>query len=165
MNRLYFAIAVLFASTCYAQTEKFSGDLRNATFGDLVKTIESQSEYKFYFKQIWVDSLAVNANLDGRTITQILTKVFEGTEFQYAIDSHKNIYVTKGRSIMTELPVGFFPGNATPQRQQSFDFTEYEREERKRKAEEAKLYSIGDKNTNQEGTATLAGTVRDASSG
>src|SRR5690606_15846671 len=43
--------------------------------------------------------------------------------------------------------------------------SEYEKRERQQRVAEARLYSIGAKTTNLEGTATLIGTLREQSSG
>lgn len=142
-------------------------DLNNAPFNTFAEVIENQSNYRFYFKPLWVDSLFVSATAVGQPLENILNTALANTDLQFAIDADNQVYVTKNRRIMTELPVDFFNDenerkndNAT-----AFDYSDYEKQERKRKAEETKLYNIGDKNSSPEGNATIAGSIRDASTG
>jgi hypothetical protein len=169
MKQLYIITFYLasFTTTLAQKQELISGDFKGQSFSQVVEAIEKQSSYKFYYKPLWTDSLAIELQVQDKPIDQVLTQLFANTDLQYAIDANKNIYVTKERRILTSLPTDFFHDReAVAQKPtDAFDYSEYEKRERKQKIAETKLFSIGDKNTNQQGTATLAGSIRDAATG
>jgi len=50
----------------------------------------------------------VNVIADNKKLSALLEEVFKGTDFHYAIDGHKNVYIIKAREIQAELPDDFF---------------------------------------------------------
>ncbi len=168
MKRLYClgAIILITFSSIAQQQRKFSVDLSGKTFNDLVSEIERQSDYHFYFKPGWTDSLVVNVRSENQTLPEILNTVLTGTELNFAIDQHHSVFITKGRKILAELPPDYFGETKIQLRQnESFDFSDYERKEKQKKLAEARLYNIGNRNTPQQGNATLAGIIRSSLSG
>jgi hypothetical protein len=169
MKGLYCSLAFLLVivhGTSGQQSARITGDFNNVAFADFVEAVEKQTPYRFYYKRAWTDSLTVNISANSQTLNQILAQVLGNTELQFAIDRNNNVFITKTRKIATELAVGFF--NAEPadaNQREVFDFSEYEKQERKKKIAETKLFSIGNKSASLEGRATLAGSIRDASTG
>jgi hypothetical protein len=66
---------------------------------------------------------------------------------------------------MTTLPVDFFNQGVRTAAKETFDYSLYEQEERKKEQAEEKLYLIGTKTADLSGDATLTGTVTDAKTG
>jgi hypothetical protein len=144
-----------------------SGDFTGMKFAEAAASIEEQTGFRFYYKKAWTDSLKINLKANRLELDQALSQLFADTDLQFAIDNSKNIFVTKSRKIATNLPDDFFDTGKPEQKRKeiAFDYSEYEKQERKKKILETKLYSIGDKSASLEGNATLAGVVRDATTG
>jgi hypothetical protein len=168
MKRPYLILICLsFSFSTWAQTaKKFTSDFQGQTFDQFVKDVESQSDYHFYFKAIWTDSVVVNVRGQNRTLPELLNDVFAGTDLNFAIDQHHTVFVTKGRKILADLPPNYFGDTKIAERpKETFDFSDYERKEKQKKLAEAKLYNIGNRNAPAQGNATIAGSIRNAVSG
>ncbi len=150
-----------------AQTSKISGSFNGISFQKFAEEIESKTSYHFYFNPLHTDSLTVTASPENQTVEELLNQVLAGTDLRYAIDLDHNIYISKEREILSDLPDDFFgTGTSAPGRPViEFDYTLYEKREKQRKLAETRLYSIGIKTSNLDGKASLAGYVRDAASG
>lgn len=163
------ATALLFATTiAYAQQAKtISVSLRDATFADLVKSIEQQTPYRFFYNHLQTDSVVINVGAANETLEKVLDQAFTGSELHYSVYSN-DVYVVKDRQLMTSLPADFFNESQTAvknEEAESFDFSDYEKQEQLRKKVEEKLTYIGTKTNNLQGSATITGTVRDIKSG
>ena len=144
-------------------TENFSG----VPFEQFVKQIESKTSYQFYYNPQILDSLTVNLSVENKLITTVLSQVFTGTDYHFSIDADNNIYITKGREILNALPEDFFSEKSESNKQPAadFDLSDYEKKEKKKKQVETKLYTIGARTGNTQGSATVAGFIRNAVSG
>ena len=153
-----FLSLVLSSVFVYGQEARVSGSFNGATFQKFVEDIESKTSYRFYFDPLSTDSLVVTASPQNQAIGQLLNQIFVGTDLKFSIDAEKNIYVTHEREILSTLPHDFFgtgeQQTGTPEA--AFDYTLYEKREKERKLAETKLYSIGIKTSNLQGTASLA---------
>jgi hypothetical protein len=142
-----------------------NGHYADLPFDRLVHMIEQNSSYRFYYDRKVTDSVSVNITLDKQSVSEMLDEVFTGTMLQYAIDGDNRVFITYGRQILTELPAGFFGQNAGGVQASSFDFCLYEKKEKELKLAETRVHYIGRNTGQKEGTATLAGNVRDAHTG
>jgi hypothetical protein len=88
--------------------KKITMRLDSARFNEFVKQIESQTDYYFYYDATRFDSLTLDLNVTDLTVREVLDQVFRGSEFEYAIDDEKRIYVTQGQRIITQLQPGLF---------------------------------------------------------
>lgn len=163
------------ANTGFAQTKAdplISGDFSQVRFSQFVKAVEAQTlsktssetPYRFFYDPADTDSLIVNLRADKQPLQALLKQVFDGTKFSYSIDNQHQIYITAGRPIRTQLPIGFFVRGATDD--DSTGATYLVEGPKKRAEPESRLYEIG-KRTNpiRPGRATLAGYVRNVASG
>lgn len=154
---------VILAFNTQAQ-ERITGEFNGVTFSEFVRSVESSSSYHFYFNNTWTDSVVVTTRIDNKRLEEVLDQVLAGTDLRYTIDRNFNVYITKGRSILAELPQNFFtPSQGT--QQPDFDYTEYEQKERQKKIVESKLYFIGKKTSDLSGTATITGQITLATTG
>jgi hypothetical protein len=163
---LLFFIVVLVLSYTHvtAQTEKrFSGDYSNIKFTRFVSDIEKQSDYRFYFNPVWVDSLIVNIRVSNKTIAQILDVVLGDTQFKYAITETNKIFITQGEPLITALPVDFFDSSLA--RDSTRKKMEYSRYEETEKALAEKIIVLGTKGANSKPTATIAGYIKNINTG
>ncbi len=136
-------------------------------FDELVKKIESQSSYFFYYDKSQTDSLKIPLNLAEKPVKELLTEAFAGTDFNFAIDNQNRIFVTKAVVIQTELPFQFFERSATPIEGGKIpNYFQNTKVVKLKAAAESKLYEIGRKTDGiKPGDANLSGHVRDIDSG
>jgi hypothetical protein len=147
-----------------------SANFQQATIAQFVADLESKSNYHFYYDPIQFDSLKVTLQVNDKPVETVLDMAFKNTDFHYAITLQRQVFLTKGRQIRTDLAPGFIqtPAGSAPVSQVATvaDYTD----ERDKKAPEAttenKLYGIGIKTNNiQAGNATVSGYIRDIKSG
>ncbi len=82
---LVFAISVS-ASTGYSQSAKLNLHVENQSFKDVLKQIESQSEFYFYYNNDDISNLnEVSINVSGMKIEDVLNKLLKGTNLEYQI--------------------------------------------------------------------------------
>ena len=90
--------ALHISATTYAQTTHLSVDVRNGTFYDVVKQIEKQSEYLFFYDSEEVpDGLPVNISETGKVITVILDELAGKHHLSYTINN-RHIFITKAKA-------------------------------------------------------------------
>lgn len=171
MRFLYWSVCVfglLLSTPSFSQrTSLLEGEFRKAPFEQFIKSLEQQSRYAFYYNPAQLDTMKVDASFKNKNVNEVLTQVLEGTAFKFVVTAQNQVFITYEREVMAELPPGFFLDEEEGRTKESvaFDFSEYEKRERQQRVAEARLYSIGAKTTNLEGTATLIGTLREQSSG
>jgi TonB-linked SusC/RagA family outer membrane protein len=73
------------AATGYAQSEKVTIQLENATMKDFFSMIENQTDYKFLYRDDAVENIKVNLNESDIPLDIILNKLLDGSEFGYKI--------------------------------------------------------------------------------
>ncbi|WP_210464444.1 TonB-dependent receptor [Rufibacter roseolus] len=148
-------------------------DLKQAPFQDLIKVVEAQSRYRFYFEPAAVDNFTVTLQATQKPLNSILEQAVAGTNLEFAITEQGHVLLTQGKEFMANLPEGFFRRDVSPwNASQSLASTgagnkPYVAGEttRKKAVSEAKFYEIGVKRENAAGNANLAGHLRDAKSG
>lgn len=172
LYRLLFSIFLIsFGNQSFGQTQKtFNISLTNASFKELVTSIESQSSYRFFYDATKLDTTNINVNAISLPLTAILEDVFKNSKYNYAIDQQNRVFISQ-QLILTSLPDNFF--------KETIDTTENElknntpsaiiatkKTKKGLSAAENKLYEIGYKtNTLKSGNATISGYVREAGNG
>ncbi|UZR97242.1 TonB-dependent receptor [Chondrinema litorale] len=147
-------------------------NLSNAHFEELVNSIESQSNYRFYFDTLNTDTLLVNVQMQNKTINIILDEVLKGDEFNYSVDKENHVFVTHGRKIQPELPYNFFSREKNnvekteEEAEESIVVDYFQNNQVIGASQESKLYEIGIKsNVIKKGNATISGRVIDQRTG
>jgi len=96
---LYFILlssAFAFSSNSYAQDAKLSLQMNNAAVKEVLKAIEDQSEFIFFYQDQQIDlNRKVNIVVEGKRVQEILDQLFVGTTNVYMI---KDRQITIGRS-------------------------------------------------------------------
>lgn len=78
--------ALAFSSNSYSQNTKLTLHLKNATVKDILKNIESQSEFIFLYQDQQLDNDRVtDIDLDEQNITEVLSQIFNGTDNFFVI--------------------------------------------------------------------------------
>ncbi len=149
------------------QSNTISVSYNSSSFEQVVSDLEEKTGHRFYYDRSHTDSLEISLSTQHKDLGFVLEQMFSGTDMHYAIDNHKNIFITRGREIMSNLPLDFF-GNNTQHKDDvtaAFDYSAYEKREKQKKLVESRLYNIGQKTTSLLGNATLAGNIKDATTG
>ncbi|KDN55839.1 TonB-dependent receptor [Flavobacterium seoulense] len=91
------------AST-YSQNTKLTLNVNNASIEKLFNKIESVSEYRFLFESNLIDlDQKVSVNVEKKKITEILEKVFKGTDIAYTINDRQIVLVKKKEQAVTSV--------------------------------------------------------------
>ena len=144
-----------------------SVDFHAAKIQQFADDLQAKTGYHFYYEQAQFDSLKVTVTATDRTLSAVLFMVFDKTDYHFAIVD-QNVFLTKGREMRPNLAAGFFAPPTTTVAQSPAIVVDYSEEKTAKVAEattENKLYEIGLRTTNMNGTANLAGYVKNAKSG
>jgi len=143
-------------------------DFTQAPIADVLQELEKQTGYRFYYDTTDFDSTKVDIKAEGQPFTQVLDKVFSGTEISYSIDRQGHVFIGKGQTILTDLPPDFFEKGASGKEGAGDTVRDYLEEVGKQQVAtlENKLYVIGEKITGPlQGIVNIAGYTRDAKTG
>ena len=146
-----------------------SGHFDRYPFPSFVRDIEAGSPYHFYYDPAELDSFRVTAIADQLSLSQLLELLFKNSLIHYAIDTTGRVFITSRFIISTGLPAGFFAASQTAGIDTGKAFSgeeELPAKEKLKVSPENKLYEIGTRGPKSgQGSATLAGYVRDSKSG
>ncbi|HEY2650149.1 MAG TPA: carboxypeptidase-like regulatory domain-containing protein, partial [Puia sp.] len=156
-----------------AQNKKtFTGDFHGMKLEQFAETIESQSDYRFYFKPGETDSIVLDFSVQNQSLPVILNIVLAHTDFHFAIDGDDNVFITEKFTIQPNLPDDFFNVKrpvSDSARESAFsvdNYLENQKNQKLRSALENRVFVIGPKtNTYRNGKGTVAGYIRDAKTG
>ncbi|WP_158800469.1 TonB-dependent receptor domain-containing protein [Pedobacter sp. L105] len=148
-----------------------SGNFQQATIAQFVSDIESKTDLHFYYDASQFDSLKITLQVNNQPLDTVLEKAFRNTDFHFSVSS-RQVFLTKGRAVVTELALGFMVANTPgkiPVHRPNVVIAEYNEEKDKKMPDattENKVYQIGIK-TNEplSGNAILSGYIRDIKSG
>lgn len=80
------SLGLAYASDSYAQTAIVNVEAQNQTVGEVLKEIENQSEFGFFFSNKHIDlNRRVSVISHNSDIFKVLEKVFEGTNVKYSV--------------------------------------------------------------------------------
>lgn len=107
---LFFAcsLGASYAAETYAQTAIVNVEMQNKTVGEVLKEIENQSEFGFFFNNKYIDlNRRVSVNSRNSDIFKVLEKVFEGTNVKYSVLEKKIVLTTKAESLQAAQQATF----------------------------------------------------------
>lgn len=170
MRYLYALVCILSSYLAFGQTNEIyiTGTYRQVSFRDFQEDVQRQTGLKFYYEPNAFDSLRVTLEADHLEIHQALERVFSGTAFHVAIDAQNHVFIVRGKEIQERLPEGFAGRESVSPGVGNAAMKYYSGEDRTDELllAEATQYSIGKKtNPIGQGTATIAGHIKYASSG
>ncbi|VAW11210.1 Outer membrane TonB-dependent transporter, utilization system for glycans and polysaccharides (PUL), SusC family [hydrothermal vent metagenome] len=97
---VFFAIVSLFqlkANDSYSQNTKLSLDVKKVTLNEVIREIESLSEFKFLYNRKDIElNRIVSIKAKRKRITAILSEVFLGSDIEFEV-LHKQIVLTKSK--------------------------------------------------------------------
>ena len=83
---ILFSSKMVFSSGSYAQNLKFSLHFSDTKVRDVLKAVENQSEFIFFYQDQYVDlDRKVNLDINDKGIEEVMTQLFSGTANTYTI--------------------------------------------------------------------------------
>lgn len=170
IHKNFFSILVLVfighVSPVFAQQDKdkmvFTITLNNANLKDFIEVVESQSPYRFYFRDSDFDTFFVTITEENKPLEFYLAEIFKNTPYYYAIDSQHNIFLTKNIAISTQLFTDVTNSSADPSnRSMVVREDEYNRIA---VLNERRVFTIGNKSS-EKVRARISGTVKSMGNG
>lgn len=175
LSVLILACALLPSGRVMAQGDKdrVSLDFQHAPMADVLKEVEKQTGYRFFYDTAELDTNKIDIKVDQQPWQQVMTQIFNGTENTWSIDRYRHVFIVKGEAIATGLPPGFFDKTAPTKEvvtAAAGDSVRDYLEEAGNKPPatlENKLFVIGDKTAGgpQKGVVNVAGYAREAKTG
>ena len=156
---LFFSVA----QTLLAQknNENISLSFENSTRLDVIKQIEKNTDYQFYFIESWLDDSLISGDYSNILITTILTDVFENTEVNYYISPNKKVILTNNNFIRDELPINFIKDEYTKVATENNLEPVFFNENSLNKNEQIDVVKIGKESSNlSQSNFTLSGYIR-----
>ena len=86
LHLMFLLFFTLTGTVIYAQTGKYSVDLKNTSVKAALDAVEKQSNYSFLYSEKVIDvTRIINVSLKEASIENIVSKIFEGTKVTYTI--------------------------------------------------------------------------------
>lgn len=107
---LFFAcsLGLAHASESYAQTAIVNVEVQNKTVGEILKEIEKQSDFDFFFDNTLIDlNRRVSVTSRNSDIFKVLEKVFKGTNVKYSVLDKKIVLTTNTDNVQTAQQTTF----------------------------------------------------------
>lgn len=105
--------------------DKISLQITDASLQTAIESLESKTNFRFYFDSKWIasDTIKITKNYQEKTIDEILTDLLDATDLNYFIDNNR-IILTKNTSIITDLDKNLIdvPGEKS-EKKEAVDFT------------------------------------------
>src|SRR5215213_9125967 len=99
---LFICHFALFTCAQDKKPELITGDFRGVGISELVRQVEAQTSYRFFYDPAVFD-LIIIAEIKGLTVKEVLEKIFANSEYNFSIDQNR-VFLLKGASIKTGLP-------------------------------------------------------------
>jgi len=144
-----------------------SGDFRNLRFEQFAQRMEGQTPYRFFFDPAALDTVIVQVQASGLTMSTLLKQVFGHSSLQVAIDEHTHrVFITPEHPLQTQVSEGFFeprPAGAVSPTTPATSSPAWSGALPGAGTSEFRVYEIGPRQAAPaNGRATLTGTVRTA---
>lgn len=98
------SISLAYANDTYAQKTEFSITVTNQTVKSVLKEIENNSDFDFFFSNKYVDvDRIVSISTKNENVFKILDRLFAGTDVVYSVLDKKIILTKKGVSDQNKL--------------------------------------------------------------
>lgn len=107
---LFFAcsLGLAHASESYAQTAIVNVEVQNKTVGEILKKIEKQSDFDFFFDNTLIDlNRRVSVTSRNSDIFKVLEKVFKGTNVKYSVLDKKIVLTINADNVQTAQQTTF----------------------------------------------------------
>jgi hypothetical protein len=142
----------------------------NTPFPVFVEDIQRQVPVRFMYHPQIVDSFFVTGNFNNTPLQRVLTRIFSQTEVYFYISEDKQVIITQGYEVKTDLPFNYFDRTEHSSLSEDTEVVDFLQQEEKKvvlqNALENKIIEIGRKGRISEKEYTnLAGYIRDIETG
>ncbi|MFC4739013.1 TonB-dependent receptor domain-containing protein [Flavobacterium ponti] len=106
MKKLFILFFFILSQLTFSQEEKlFSVEFKDSKITEVIKFIESETNYKFFFNQNWLIENEINLSktFKNATLEDVLVETFKETNLNYFIDNNK-IILTRNSIIYEKIP-------------------------------------------------------------
>ncbi len=169
MKRLRIIILLVFLSAVLtAQDNVLSLQFSNILFRDLADTVEKTVPVKIYYSDKWVDTLYLDVNSRGESLSGLFDKSLLNTGFSFFITDDNKLILSKGSRIKTNFSREL--QNYLRKRVTVPDTVRYDQpsspDEEAAINDEYKIFRIGSPSALKKSeTAFLSGTIKDVETG
>src|SRR5918993_107572 len=150
------------SSKSFAQNDPIvliTGEFKNLNIEQFVQQLEKATGDTYYYNPKDFDSLLINFSVKEKPLADVLALAFENTNYHFAIDNNKQVFITKGRPLKVILfeEVAASATDSGSLKAGKFSNSGYDEKKPVQKSSlENKLYEIGDRSlATVEGTAIL----------
>lgn len=107
---IFFMLAFGSFTTSFGQEKiKLSGDYTNLPLKKVLLDIESKIDYRFYFKDAWVENDSITLSFTHTELFNLLDLVFTKTSLNFhVVEADKRIILLENTIVYDDLPNGFF---------------------------------------------------------
>jgi len=96
------------SATVYSQATKFSFEMKNQRIQDVLREIEKNSDFRFFYQREQVDvEQSVNLNVNDKTVEEILPELFKGQEVVFDV-RQDNLILIKPEKVGIESSTEFY---------------------------------------------------------
>ncbi|WP_137404191.1 TonB-dependent receptor [Echinicola rosea] len=117
LRLLFCGVLVILAQHTLAQDqqkETISGLFPGVRFSQFVNVVENKTSYRFFYRDIDVDTLSVNISAKENELEDVLDLIFEKTALHYSIDAQQRVFIHKTEHFHTALSKNFFDPEESP---------------------------------------------------
>jgi hypothetical protein len=82
----------------------FAGTYDRVPFALFAADLEAKTDVRFKFKAEWVEDVYITASGADLRLSRVLLENFSGKKLYFYIDGYNNVFITKGDSLVTNLP-------------------------------------------------------------
>ena len=147
--------------------QKISLSLNNASLFDLVKSIEDQTEYRFYFDTAQLSKQTYSIEISKAPLSQVLVTLLTPYKIYAIIDKEGYIFLSKDPLLNLMLPNAYFTG--IQKNNVSGNINNFIEPDDPMNAQvslaDNKLYEIGEKSLAAANIITVAGYIKDLRTG
>jgi hypothetical protein len=84
-------------------TSHITAAFKHANIVQLADELAKKTGYSFFYDASQLDTIFFNFSIANRSLSQALDVALASTEFTFAIDSRKRVFITKGQPVYTSL--------------------------------------------------------------
>ena len=107
MKKIFILFFLILTQLLFSQEEEklFTVEFKDSKITDIIKYVESETNYKFFFNEEWLTENTVNISkvYTNATLEEILTDTYKETNLNYFIDD-KKIILTRNSIIYEKIP-------------------------------------------------------------
>ena len=154
--KLITCVFLFHASFLFGQDKGYNASFQRTPLGDILDSLENQSNLDFYYSENWVDSVLIDVTYNSDSLDDVLDQVLSATNlFHTKYDGR--IILTNKIAIRKEIFAGFLLKEPRAQVANLFDRDFID------PTTTTEIISVGDRNNAVSGFAVISGRVTDMS--